>query len=113
MTQILIAGGIALAVSILLTPVLIRVFSRRGFGQEIRVEGPQSHQTKRGTPSMGGVAIIAAPWAGYFASHLVAWVTDREGPTASGLLVLDWPRCSAESAFSTTSSRSASTAISA
>ncbi|HMS75650.1 phospho-N-acetylmuramoyl-pentapeptide-transferase [Gordonia sp. (in: high G+C Gram-positive bacteria)] len=88
MTQILIAGGIALAVSILLTPVLIRVFSRRGFGQEIRVEGPQSHQTKRGTPSMGGVAIIAALWAGYFGSHLVAWVTDREGPTASGLLVL-------------------------
>ena len=45
MTQILIAGAIAVAVSILLTPVLIRVFSRQGFGQEIRVEWQQSHQT--------------------------------------------------------------------
>ncbi|KAF0970489.1 Phospho-N-acetylmuramoyl-pentapeptide-transferase [Gordonia sp. YY1] len=88
-TQILLAGAIAIAVSILLTPVLIKVFSRQGFGQEIRVEGPQSHQTKRGTPSMGGVAILAALWAGYFGSHLVGLFTDAgNGPTASGLLVL-------------------------
>lgn len=88
-TQILLAGAIAIAVSILLTPVLIKVFSRQGFGQEIRVEGPQSHQTKRGTPSMGGVAILAALWAGYFGSHLVGLFTDGgNGPTASGLLVL-------------------------
>ena len=52
-------------VSILLTPYLIRVFSRQGFGQEIREDGPQSHQTKRGTPTMGGVAIIIAMWVGY------------------------------------------------
>ena len=38
MRQILFAAGIALAVSILLTPVLIKMFSRQGFGQEIRVE---------------------------------------------------------------------------
>ena len=88
MTQILIAGAIALTVSILLTPILIRVFSRQGFGQEIRVEGPQSHQTKRGTPSMGGVAIIAALWAGYFGSHLVEYIRQGTGPTASGMLVL-------------------------
>lgn len=89
MTQILIAGAIAVAVSILLTPVLIRVFSRQGFGQEIRVEGPQSHQTKRGTPSMGGVAILIALWAGYFGAHIVGLFThDGNGPTASGLLVL-------------------------
>jgi phospho-N-acetylmuramoyl-pentapeptide-transferase len=87
-TQILIAGGIALAVSILLTPVLIRLFTRQGFGQEIRVEGPQSHQTKRGTPSMGGVAILVGLWAGYFGSHLVGLFTGGTGVTASGLLVL-------------------------
>ncbi len=69
--------------------MLIKVFSRQGFGQEIRVEGPKSHQTKRGTPSMGGVAILAALWAGYFGSHLVGLFTDGgNGPTASGLLVL-------------------------
>ncbi|MGC4934966.1 phospho-N-acetylmuramoyl-pentapeptide-transferase [Gordonia sp. DT30] len=89
MTQILIAGAIAVAVSIMLTPLLIRLFSRQGFGQEIRVEGPQSHQTKRGTPSMGGVAILIALWAGYFGAHLAGVFTDsRSGPSASGLLVL-------------------------
>ncbi|MBT0565264.1 phospho-N-acetylmuramoyl-pentapeptide-transferase [Williamsia sp. CHRR-6] len=88
MTQILIAGAVALAVSILLTPVLIKVFSRQGFGQEIRVEGPQWHQTKRGTPSMGGVAIIAALWAGYWGTHLAGLVNGGVGPSASGMLVL-------------------------
>jgi phospho-N-acetylmuramoyl-pentapeptide-transferase len=84
--QILFGGGFALAVSILLTPVLIKIFSRQGFGQEIRVEGPQSHQTKRGTPSMGGVAILAGIWAGYLGAHLVGF--SGPGPSASALLVL-------------------------
>jgi len=86
--QILIAVGIALAVSILLTPALIRLFSRQGLGHEIREDGPPSHQTKRGTPSMGGVAILAGIWAGYFGAHLVGLTLDGVGPSASGLLVL-------------------------
>lgn len=88
MRQILFAAGIALAVSILLTPLLIKAFSRQGFGQEIRVEGPQSHQAKRGTPTMGGVAILAGLWAGYLGSHLIGIGYEAEGPSASGLLVL-------------------------
>ncbi|BAH49066.1 phospho-N-acetylmuramoyl-pentapeptide-transferase [Rhodococcus sp. NPDC057014] len=88
MRQILFAAGIALAVSILLTPVLIKAFSRQGFGQEIRVEGPASHQSKRGTPTMGGVAILAGLWAGYWGSHLIGIGYDADGPSASGLLVL-------------------------
>ena len=68
---VFIAAGVALAVSILLTPYLIRFFSRQGFGQEIRAEGPQSHQAKRGTPTMGGVAILLAIWLGYLVAHLV------------------------------------------
>ena len=71
MRQILIAVGIALAVSILLTPLLIRLFTRQGFGHEIREDGPPSHQKKRGTPSMGGVAILAGIWAGYLGTHLI------------------------------------------
>jgi phospho-N-acetylmuramoyl-pentapeptide-transferase len=67
---VFIAAGVALAVSILLTPYLIRFFGRQGFGQEIRAEGPQSHQAKRGTPTMGGVAILLAIWLGYLASHV-------------------------------------------
>lgn len=88
MRQILIAVGIALAVSILLTPALIRVFTRQGFGHEIREDGPPSHQKKRGTPSMGGVAILAGIWAGYLGTHLVGLALDGKGPSASGLLVL-------------------------
>ena len=88
MRLILVSVGISLAVSILLTPTLIRLFTRQGFGQEIREDGPPSHQTKRGTPSMGGVAILAGIWAGYFGSHLVGLVMDGQGPSVSGLLVL-------------------------
>lgn len=88
MIQILFAVGIALAVSIVLTPVLIRLFTRRGFGHEIREDGPASHQKKRGTPSMGGVAIVTGIWCGYLGTHLVGLLVDGEGPSASGLLVL-------------------------
>ena len=88
MRQILIAVGISLAVSILLTPWLVKLFTRQGFGQEIREDGPPSHHTKRGTPSMGGVAIIAGIWAGYLGTHLVGLALDGRGPSASGLLVL-------------------------
>src|SRR3979490_2252456 len=85
MRQILIAVGIALTVSILLPPVLIR---RRGFGPEIREDGPPSHHKKRGTPSMGGVAIVAGIWAGYLGTQLIGVALDGRGPSASGWLVL-------------------------
>ncbi len=48
MIEILIAVGISLTVSILLTPALIRLFTKQGFGHEIREDGPPSHKTKRG-----------------------------------------------------------------
>jgi len=87
MIEILIAVAIALTVSIVLTPLLIRLFTRQGFGHEIREDGP-SHKTKRGTPSMGGVAILAGIWAGYLGTHLAGMAFDGGGPSASGLLVL-------------------------
>ena len=88
MRQILIAVAIALTVSILLTPALIRLFTKQGFGHQIREDGPPSHHTKRGTPSMGGVAILAGIWAGYLGTHLAGLAFDGEGMSASGLLVL-------------------------
>lgn len=84
----MVAAGLALVVSILLTPYLISLFTRQGFGQEIRQEGPASHQAKRGTPTMGGVAIVVALWAGYFGAHGVGAFLDADGPSASALLVL-------------------------
>src|SRR4051812_48334164 len=93
MRQILVAVAVALAVSILLTPALIRLFTKQGFGHQIRSDGPPSHKTKRGTPSMGGVAILAGIWAGYLGAHLVGVVLDGQGPSASGLLVLMLATC--------------------
>jgi phospho-N-acetylmuramoyl-pentapeptide-transferase len=84
-SSILVAAGMALLASILFTPYLIRLFSRQGFGQEIRQDGPQSHHSKRGTPTMGGVAILLALWTGYLVAHLTVTGT---GMTASALLVL-------------------------
>jgi UDP-N-acetylmuramyl pentapeptide phosphotransferase/UDP-N-acetylglucosamine-1-phosphate transferase len=69
--QILIAAGLALAVALLLTAASIRMFTRLGFGQEIRDDAPKSHQRKRGTPTMGGLAILTAIWASYLGTNLV------------------------------------------
>ncbi|KAA8958843.1 phospho-N-acetylmuramoyl-pentapeptide-transferase [Mycobacterium sp.] len=88
MIEVLCAVAIALTVSIVLTPVLIRLFTRQGLGHEIREDGPPTHHTKRGTPSMGGVAILAAIWAGYLGTHLVGLAVQGPGPSTSGLLVL-------------------------
>ena len=50
----------ALLVSLLLGPWLIRKLRSFQIGQEIREEGPESHQSKQGTPTMGGLLIIVA-----------------------------------------------------
>ncbi|MDR2722999.1 MAG: phospho-N-acetylmuramoyl-pentapeptide-transferase [Cellulomonadaceae bacterium] len=71
MIAILIAAGISLLVALLGTPVFIRMLERRQYGQFIRQDGPQSHMTKRGTPTMGGVVIIAATLVGVGASMAV------------------------------------------
>ena len=60
MRAILLSGVIALLLSLLGTRLAIRQFTKWGYGQEIRDDGPTSHHTKRGTPTMGGVVIILA-----------------------------------------------------
>jgi phospho-N-acetylmuramoyl-pentapeptide-transferase len=82
--NVLIAASVSLFISLVGTPQAIRLFRRRGYGQEIREDGPASHQTKRGTPTMGGTVIIFATVAGYLVAHLV----EMHGFTASALLVL-------------------------
>jgi phospho-N-acetylmuramoyl-pentapeptide-transferase len=85
---VLVAALASLLCSILCTPLVVKFFRIRGFGQEIRNDGPPGHLIKRGTPTMGGVAIVGSTAFGYFASHLAtAWEPAR-GPTASGLLLL-------------------------
>ncbi len=49
----------ALAMALLLGPCLIRYLQRRQLGEVIRDDGPQSHMSKQGTPTMGGVLILS------------------------------------------------------
>ncbi len=50
----------ALAISLLLGPTIIRRLSHHQVGQFVRDDGPQSHLSKAGTPTMGGALILAA-----------------------------------------------------
>jgi phospho-N-acetylmuramoyl-pentapeptide-transferase len=50
----------ALAISVMLGPWMIRKLRELAFGQYIREEGPQSHQKKAGTPTMGGLLILVS-----------------------------------------------------
>ena len=50
----------ALLIAFLVGPAIIRRLRELKVGQVIRAEGPASHQAKRGTPTMGGVIIVAA-----------------------------------------------------
>jgi phospho-N-acetylmuramoyl-pentapeptide-transferase len=84
MLSILTAGAIAMTVTLFGTRFLIAFLSRRGFGQFIRDDGPTEHHTKRGTPTMGGLIILAAVLIGYFGSHLIFWRV----PSWSGILAL-------------------------
>ena len=68
---VLLAAVVALITSLLGTPIAIRFLRERGYGQLIRDDGPTTHHTKRGTPTMGGAVIIIATVLGYLAAHLV------------------------------------------
>jgi phospho-N-acetylmuramoyl-pentapeptide-transferase len=84
MRAILLGGGLSLLISLLGTRYAIRQFTRWGYGQEIRDDGPTSHHTKRGTPTMGGVVIVLASIIGYFAAKLITMTP----PSASAWLLL-------------------------
>jgi phospho-N-acetylmuramoyl-pentapeptide-transferase len=81
---ILLAGGISALLAFFATPVLIKYLSKKGFGQFIREDGPTTHHTKRGTPTMGGLILISASTLGYGLSHLITSIA----MTTSALLVL-------------------------
>lgn len=49
---------ISFGVCVVLCPLLIPFLKKLKFGQHIREEGPQSHQKKSGTPTMGGIVIV-------------------------------------------------------
>jgi phospho-N-acetylmuramoyl-pentapeptide-transferase len=60
MTVELIQGILlAFAIVVIVMPAFIRLITWAGFGKQIRVEGPEGHQAKAGTPTAGGALLLA------------------------------------------------------
>ncbi|WP_151523685.1 phospho-N-acetylmuramoyl-pentapeptide-transferase [Serinicoccus kebangsaanensis] len=78
MIDVMLAGGISMAVALLCTPAFIRFLVRRRYGQFIR-DDLTHHHVKRGKPTMGGAVIIGATLLGYFGSHAVLLVLGATG----------------------------------
>ena len=70
MLSLMVAGGVALWLAGLLTPVLVRRLREAQIGQHIREDGPSHHAVKAGTPTMGGVVIVAAVIVGLSLIHI-------------------------------------------
>jgi phospho-N-acetylmuramoyl-pentapeptide-transferase len=81
---IIVTGAVSLLLALFGTPLVIKLLRRQGYGQPIRVEGPKTHETKRGTPTMGGAVIVIASLIGYLVGHLAT----HDPMTTSGVLVL-------------------------
>lgn len=86
MINILIAAAVSFLLVLVGTPVAIRVLRRRSIGQFVREDGPKAHFVKKGTPTMGGLVIVAGAVAGYLAAHLRE--SDISKFSTSGLLAI-------------------------
>jgi phospho-N-acetylmuramoyl-pentapeptide-transferase len=79
------AGAVSILLVLLLGPVLIRLVRRLNIGQNVRDEVPERHRAKAGTPTMGGLLILAA---GIFAVLLFGDLGNRQ--IQLGLLTVVW-----------------------
>jgi phospho-N-acetylmuramoyl-pentapeptide-transferase len=102
---VMISGASAMIVALFGTRFLITFFRERGKGQPIlgkEDHGPDHHMAKQGTPTMGGLAIIAAAFVGWSVAHLRRdLVFSRQSMIMwCGIIVMSFMGCS------TTTSRS-------
>lgn len=72
MIALLVGAAVALLFTLFGTPLFVRLFRRLSWGQPIRDDGPDSHHTKRGTPTMGGIVFLLGSVLGYVVGHAVA-----------------------------------------
>jgi phospho-N-acetylmuramoyl-pentapeptide-transferase len=82
--SILVAAGVGLAVTLLGTPLAVRAFRTWGWGQRIREDGPHTHLEKMGTPTMGGIVMLA----GLVLAYLISRVTTQRFTVTGLALVL-------------------------
>ena len=84
MRAILLSSALAMICALLGTRLAIGWFTRHGYGQPIRDDGPTTHHVKQGTPTMGGLVVLVSATAAY----LVATVLTGSRPSASAWLLL-------------------------
>jgi phospho-N-acetylmuramoyl-pentapeptide-transferase len=102
--QLLIAAGVATLVTLGFTRYLIGWLTAHRIGQPIHDDVPEGHTTKAGTPTMGGLAIVAGLLSGYMVTNLYRGVYTRTGLivvlTITGASVVglmdDWIKVSRE-----------------
>ena len=70
MIRLLIAAATSVTLSLFGTRFLIDFLTKAKVGQPIREDGPQGHQVKAGTPTMGGIAILVGAFGGYIAADV-------------------------------------------
>jgi phospho-N-acetylmuramoyl-pentapeptide-transferase len=91
---VIVAAAVAFFLSIVFTPLAIRGFTRLKAGQPIRADGPKTHLSKKGTPTMGGVVFILATVIAYVAGHFILATLPAKqlgaptGITATGIVLL-------------------------
>jgi len=82
-------GGI---LSLLLTPLFIRFQKSRAIGEKIRLDGPRTHSTKAGTPTMGGIIIAFASLTAFITVSLIKYYRyqdySMEGVFVASILLL-------------------------
>lgn len=94
MRAVFVSAAVAFIVAIVCTPIAIKLFTRLRAGQPIREEGPRTHLSKKGTPTMGGVVLIVATIVAYVAGHFVLATLPEEqlgtptGITSTGVVLL-------------------------
>ena len=88
MIRLLVAAGVALALSLVGTHFLIDWLTRRRVGQPIREDGPAGHRSKAGTPTMGGIAIVVSATMGWLISDVISSGTfTRRGVIVVGTMI--------------------------
>jgi phospho-N-acetylmuramoyl-pentapeptide-transferase len=98
MLSVAVAAAVAFAIALLCTPLAVKALVRLKAGQPIRDINPESHQAKRGTPTMGGLVLIFATILAYAAGHLVMEALPSrqivpDGPTMTAVVLLGLMVC--------------------
>lgn len=71
------AIAMSVVISLIITPIWKRILRRSHIGQQVRIDGPESHLVKQGTPTMGGVGMLVSlvltiTIMGIWSPHVVA-----------------------------------------